>query len=41
LIPASFTVVDHVVLIYGYCAGCNRNPKVKSTAVRRNAASPL
>jgi Fe2+ or Zn2+ uptake regulation protein len=40
LIPASFRVVDHVVLIYGYCARCNRS-KAKSTAARRDAGSPL
>jgi Fur family ferric uptake transcriptional regulator len=38
LIPASFRVVDHVVLIYGYCAACDRGPKVKPTAARRNLA---
>jgi Fur family transcriptional regulator, ferric uptake regulator len=39
LIPPSFRVVDHVVMIYGYCASCDRRPKIKLTAVRRNAAS--
>jgi Fur family ferric uptake transcriptional regulator len=38
LIPPSFRVVDHVVMIYGYCASCDRRPKIKQTAVRRNAA---
>jgi Fur family ferric uptake transcriptional regulator len=41
LIPASFRVVDHVVLIYGYCAGCDHGPKVKPAAARRNATSPV
>jgi Fur family ferric uptake transcriptional regulator len=41
LIPPSFRVVDHVVMIYGYCAGCDRGPKVKPTAARRNATSPV
>ena len=38
LIPANVRVVDHVVLIYGYCARCDRAFKPR-TAVRRSAAS--
>ena len=41
LIPASFTVVDHVVLIYGYCAGCDRGRRVQRATARRNTASPV
>jgi Fur family transcriptional regulator, ferric uptake regulator len=41
LIPPSFTVVDHVVLIYGFCAGCDHGPKVQPAAARRNTASPV
>jgi Fur family transcriptional regulator, ferric uptake regulator len=37
LIPATFRVVDHVVLIYGYCAGCDRACKARSAAVRQSA----
>ena len=40
LIPPSFTVVDHVVLIYGFCAGCDRAPKVRQAA-RRKTGSPM
>jgi Fur family ferric uptake transcriptional regulator len=39
LIPPSFRVVDHVVLIYGYCAGCDRSAKVQAAPARRNSAS--
>jgi Fur family transcriptional regulator, ferric uptake regulator len=41
LIPPSFTVVDHVVLIYGYCAGCDHGRKVQGATARRNTASPV
>ena len=35
LIPGSFRVVDHVVLIYGYCAHCNRSKaKMYSSSAR-------
>jgi Fur family transcriptional regulator, ferric uptake regulator len=30
MIPQTFQVVDHVVLIYGFCAGCRRGRKVQS-----------
>jgi len=39
LIPPSFRVVDHVVMIYGYCASCDCGLKSKLTAVRRNPTS--
>jgi Fur family transcriptional regulator, ferric uptake regulator len=39
LIPPTFRVVDHVVLINGYCASCNRMPKAQIAAARRNAPS--
>jgi Fur family ferric uptake transcriptional regulator len=39
LIPPSFRVVDHVVLIYGYCAGCDRGLKRQPAIVRRRSAS--
>jgi Fur family ferric uptake transcriptional regulator len=38
LIPASFRVVDHVVLIYGYCAGCDRARR-STTGSGRNPVS--
>jgi Fur family ferric uptake transcriptional regulator len=38
LIPPSFRVVDHVVLIYGYCAGCDRLKAQPATMRRRSAA---
>jgi Fur family transcriptional regulator, ferric uptake regulator len=41
LIPPSFTVLDHVVLIYGFCAGCDRGGKALRKTARRNAASPV
>jgi len=34
MIPQTFQVVEHVVLIYGFCAGCRRGRKVPSPAVR-------
>ena len=37
LIPSTFRVVDHVVLIYGYCAGCDRARKARPAGVRRSA----
>jgi Fur family transcriptional regulator, ferric uptake regulator len=39
LIPPSFRVVDHVVLIYGFCAGCGRGRKAQAARARRNAVS--
>jgi Fur family ferric uptake transcriptional regulator len=38
LIPSTFRVVDHVVLIYGYCAGCDPTRKARRPPVRRSAA---
>jgi Fur family ferric uptake transcriptional regulator len=38
LVPSTFRVVDHVVLIYGYCAGCDRACKVRPVSVRQSAA---
>ena len=38
LIPSTFRVVDHVVLIYGYCAGCDPMRKARRPPVRRSAA---
>jgi Fur family ferric uptake transcriptional regulator len=37
-IPSTFRVIDHVVLIYGYCAGCDRTRKAGHAPVRRSAA---
>ena len=37
LIPATCRGVDHVVLIYGYCAGCERACKARSAAVWQSA----
>jgi len=37
LIPSTFRVVDHVVLIYGYC-GCDRARKAQPAPVRRSTA---
>jgi Fur family ferric uptake transcriptional regulator len=34
LIPASFRVVDHAVLIYGYCAACDRARKTATAPSR-------
>jgi Fur family transcriptional regulator, ferric uptake regulator len=39
LIPRTFRVVDHVVLIYGYCAGCNLGRKFRPGAARRSVVS--
>jgi Fur family transcriptional regulator, ferric uptake regulator len=39
LIPPSFRVVDHVVLLYGYCATCDRTRKGRVAATSRNHAS--
>jgi len=39
LIPPSFRVVDHVVLIYGYCAGCDRGSKAQPKIAGRRSAS--
>jgi Fur family transcriptional regulator, ferric uptake regulator len=41
LIPPSFRVVDHVVLIYGFCAGCDRGPKVQPATARRKTGYPM
>jgi Fur family ferric uptake transcriptional regulator len=38
MIPPTFRVVDHVVLIYGFCAGCDRVRKVREAPARRNAS---
>jgi Fur family transcriptional regulator, ferric uptake regulator len=38
LIPSTFRVVDHVVLIYGYCAGCDPARKAQRAPVRRSTA---
>ena len=38
LIPSTFRAVDHVVLIYGYCAGCDPTRKARRPPVRRSAA---
>jgi len=39
LIPPSFRVVDHVVLLYGYCATCARTRNSKPAAASRSHAS--
>ncbi len=39
LIPPTFRVVDHVVLIYGYCSACDRVRKVQPETSQRNRAS--
>lgn len=39
LIPPHFRVVDHVVLVYGMCAGCARGYKLRRAAARRSAVS--
>ena len=41
LIPPTFRVVDHLVLISGFCTGCHRGPKVQPPTTPRNAASPV
>ena len=38
MIPASFRAVDHVVLIYGYCAACDRRRKMRSTSNRKGSS---
>jgi Fur family transcriptional regulator, ferric uptake regulator len=38
LIPSTFRVVDHIVLICGYCAGCDPTRKARRPPVRRSAA---
>lgn len=35
MIPQTFQVIDHVVLLYGFCADCRRGRKVKLAALRR------
>ena len=44
LIPSSFRVIDHVVLVYGFCGECHRLPKSGSLgaarALRRSAGLP-
>ena len=44
LIPSSFRVIDHVVLVYGFCGECHRLPKsgslVAARALRRSAGLP-
>ena len=40
MIPPTFRVIDHVVLIYGFCAGCDRVRKVRGAPARRNAGRP-
>ena len=39
MVPANFRAVDHVVLIYGYCAACGRGRKPRSVTARRNSVS--
>jgi Fur family ferric uptake transcriptional regulator len=39
LIPPSFRVVDHVVLLYGYCAICARTRKSSFATTGRNQAT--
>jgi Fur family transcriptional regulator, ferric uptake regulator len=38
LIPSSFHVVDHVVLLYGYCATCDRTRKSRFVPASRDRA---
>ncbi|HUK91109.1 MAG TPA: transcriptional repressor [Blastocatellia bacterium] len=38
LIPSTFRVVDHVVLIYGYCAECDRAHKAQPAPRDRSGA---
>ena len=38
LIPPSFRVVDHVVLIYGYCSACDRGRKPQRATAKRTSA---
>ena len=44
LIPSSFRVIDHVVLVYGFCGECHRLPKSGSLdaarALRSSAGAP-
>lgn len=37
MIPPAFRVVDHVVLVYGFCAACDRVRRVREAPARRNA----
>jgi Fur family ferric uptake transcriptional regulator len=37
MIPPAFRAVDHVVLIYGFCASCDRIRAVRKAPARRNA----
>jgi Fur family transcriptional regulator, ferric uptake regulator len=37
MIPATFRVIDHVVLIHGFCSGCDR---VRKVAPARRSAGP-
>lgn len=36
-IPPAFRVVDHVVLVYGFCASCDGVRRVRAAPARRNA----
>ncbi|MFZ0679809.1 Fur family transcriptional regulator [Candidatus Binatus sp.] len=40
MIPPSFRVVDHVVLIYGLCSSCARVSKVPRTPEKSKAVKP-
>ena len=39
LIPPSFRVVDHVILLYGYCTTCDRTVSSKFAATGRSQAT--
>jgi Fur family transcriptional regulator, ferric uptake regulator len=39
IIPSDFRIVDHVVLIYGYCSGCDRVRRATAASRRRTAVS--
>jgi Fur family transcriptional regulator, ferric uptake regulator len=39
MIPSDFRALDHVVLIYGFCAACDRARTIRSARGARNAAS--
>jgi hypothetical protein len=41
LIPPPFRVVDHIVLIYGFCSGCDRVRNVRSATTRRKGTSAI
>jgi Fur family ferric uptake transcriptional regulator len=38
MIPPTFQMIDHVVLIDGFCTECRRGRKVQRTATRRNSS---